>query len=82
MKKQKFDDWSDVKDCNDCECWWVNQCDGLPTGVERTCTAFKATRRVNIPEEIKSLRKALKGICWACIMLAVGVILHIVSGWF
>lgn len=49
-------------DCNTCEHYHNNTCDAVPVGSERTCTAFKATRKVNIPEEIKSLREQIRGL--------------------
>lgn len=60
MEKPIFDEWDDVKDCNTCQEYWNNTCDGSQIGVERPCKAFKAVRRVSIPEEIESLRSALK----------------------
>lgn len=84
MCKSKFDDWSDVKDCNDCEHYWNKLCDGVPEGSERPCTAFKATRRVDIPLEIKSLRKRLNWLYVSLIGMEVVVILHLlghIMGW-
>lgn len=79
-----FDDWSEVKDCNQCEPYWNNQCDGAKVGSEKRCTAFKATRRVDIPLEIKELRKALNWHSVAIILIAIRFILqtldHIVGG--
>ena len=49
-------------DCNSCEHYHNNTCDAVPVGSERTCTAFKATRRVDIPQQIKSLRNDVRGI--------------------
>ena len=57
--KKIFDDFPAV-DCNECESWWLNQCDGVKEGSTKPCTAFKATRRVNIPLQIESLTSALK----------------------
>lgn len=57
-EKKIFDDFPTV-DCNECEHWYDNRCDGVPVGSEKPCTAFKAVRRVNIPSEIERLRKAL-----------------------
>lgn len=72
MALQKFDDWKDVKDCNECESWWLNQCDGTQIGVERPCKAFKAVRRVSIPDEIKSLRSALETVYGVLTIFAIG----------
>lgn len=51
-----FDDYSDVKECTDCQHWWLNQCDGVSTDRTRPCNSFLATRRVKLPEEVKRLR--------------------------
>lgn len=81
MKKGQvlFDDWSEVKDCNQCEPYWNNQCDGAKVGSEKRCTAFKATRRVDIPLEIEALRKAVKRLSVAVILLGVVQILESLS---
>ena len=77
-----FDDWSEVKDCNQCEPYWNNQCDGAKVGSEKRCTAFKATRRVDIPLEIEALRKAVKRLSVAVILLGVVQILESLSSIF
>lgn len=74
-----FDDWSEVKDCNKCEPYWNNQCDGAKVGSEKRCTAFKATRKVDIPLEIEALRKAVKRLSVAVILLGVVQILESLS---
>ena len=71
-----FDDWSEVKDCNGCEHYWNKLCDGTKIGSEKRCTAFKATRKVDIPEEIKALRKDVKWLNVAVILLGVAQILE------
>ncbi len=81
--KKIFDDFPTV-DCNECESWWLNQCDGVREGSQKPCTAFKVVRRVNIPSEIESLRKAVKYlkrvelvlvICMILSMIAIGAML-------
>ena len=75
MCKSKFDNWSDVKDCNDCEHYWNKLCDGVPEGSERRCTAFKATRSVDIPAEINALRQTLKWFNAALILSGIAQVL-------
>lgn len=72
MEKSIFDDWSDVKDCNKCQEYWNDTCDGSQIGVERPCKAFKATRSVDIPLKIKSLESALKCVHGLLTILAIG----------
>jgi hypothetical protein len=56
--KQIFEDFPAV-DCNDCEKYWLNQCDGVNNAQKRTCKEFLAVRRVNIPLQIKNLQESL-----------------------
>lgn len=62
-------------DCNNCEHYHDNTCDGVTVGSERRCTAFKATRREDIPEQIKSLREDIKTLETIVMFLSVAVIL-------
>jgi len=75
---KRFDDYTDVKECTECEHWWTSACDGTSFGSERPCTGFLACRRVSIPEDIKSLQRAytsLKTHIWILYMLLVVVAL-------
>lgn len=56
----RFDDWSDVKDCNDCERYYVSQCDGVQEGQNRPCREFLATRRGNLYREIHESENRLQ----------------------
>lgn len=76
IDKKIFDDYLSV-DCNDCERWWLNQCDGVKTlseGQKVPCKTFLATRNVIIPQQIKMLQKR---VLW--LELCVGVLL-VVAG--
>lgn len=74
----RFDDWEDVRDCNDCGEWWTNNCDGVSQGSERHCKAFKAIRKVDIPLELKRSQNAIK---WLSGLLALSVVTQLVL-WF
>lgn len=75
---KRFDDYSEVNECTDCEHWWTNACDAPSFGSERPCNGFKACRSVSIPEDIKALQRALKrqrmwfwvlyGVLWVVIL--------------
>lgn len=80
MEKTKFDDWSDVKDCNDCQHYWNSTCDSPPNGSEKRCTAFLATRKVNTQAEIDSLRKALKWLIVSQVCLLIALVSSIIGG--
>ena len=75
---KRFEDWEEVS-CNECERWWLNQCDGAKThgkGSKMPCTSFLATRRVVIPIQIKSLQKANTRMRVCIVLLVVAQILH------
>ena len=59
-----------VVDCNECKSYLSEECDGTPVGSERLCKAFKATRRTDIPLQIKSLQKASKRLTRGLIMVS------------
>ena len=80
-KQPIFEEYPTV-DCEDCQSYWKEECDGTPVGSEKVCKAFKATRRTDIPLQIKSLQKASKRltkgllmICAAEICLAIAFLL-------
>lgn len=66
--QRRFSEWEDCEvDCNQCENYYINRCDGVPKGKKRSCTAFKASRSVVIPEEIKRLKTRLKWLTGALV---------------
>jgi hypothetical protein len=66
-KPRVFEDFPTV-DCNECENYWTNSCDGANTGSQRLCKTFKAVRRVSIPEEVNVLKTRLKWLCRLCLV--------------
>lgn len=60
MSEKIFDEFN--VDCLDCREYWADTCDGVPKGEIRPCTSFKATRSIDIPSQIKSLRNEIKGV--------------------
>lgn len=60
--KTKFDDWADVNECNECGHYWDDSCDGTPIGLERPCRVFKATRKMDIPEQVRKVREEVKDL--------------------
>ena len=60
--KTKFDDWADVHECNECGHYWDDSCDGTPLGLERPCRVFKATRKMDIPEQVRKVREEVKDL--------------------
>ena len=77
MEKQtkRFEDWKEV-DCEECEYWWTSSCDGVSKGSKLPCNSFLATRRVIIPEQIKSLQRTNKRLRWAIVLLSLAMVVH------
>ena len=59
--KRIFDDFPKVN-CNGCEHYYTNSCDGVPKGSERPCKSFIATRDISILEQLESLKKRMKNL--------------------
>jgi len=85
INQKIFEDY-DV-DCLDCKHYWADTCDGVPKGEIRPCTSFRATRSVDIPEQIKALKNEIKGIkkqmagfLVTSILFAIHLLVHLVLG--
>ena len=76
-----FEDFSEV-DCNECEHWWMNQCDGASKGSRIGCNSFLATRSVVIPARIETLEKSIKWLTFSVIFTNVAFLIHILVGAF
>ena len=77
-EKKVFDDFPRV-DCNDCEHYYTNQCDGVHKGSEKPCTSFLATRRVVLPEELKRCQRACESLEKRFLWLSISVLFLIIS---
>lgn len=84
--KARFDNWEAVVDCNDCESYWNESCDGVSDGSTRLCRAFTARRKVNIPLQLKDQQMAIERLDRystrlniLLIMLALAHILHLIG---
>lgn len=53
---KRFDDYQEVK-CNVCEEYWTSACDGAKVGQERQCTAYRATRDIDIEDRLAELEE-------------------------
>jgi hypothetical protein len=59
---KRFEDFP-TTECDNCERYWINQCDGTEInskGSNASCNSFLPTRKVLIPQEIETLKKRLK----------------------
>ena len=70
-----FDDFPTV-DCNECERYYTNECDGTLTGSTKPCNSFLATRSILIPKQIKSLQRRID---WLSVIVAVLCLIKIIS---
>lgn len=52
---ERFDDWSSVVDCNGCDHYQSNRCDGVKVGEKRRCESYVAVRRIDLPARLKVL---------------------------
>ena len=78
-KKPIFDDYHELKECNECKRYWDDQCDGLPQGTVSPCKSFSATRRVIIPKQIEALTEHLERLRKGCIATDIIIILHLLG---
>ena len=75
---KRFSEWVEV-DCNECQRYWDNSCDGCKDSVKGSktpCNSFLATRSVIIPQEIERLKSDIFGLKTAIVILS-GVTLGI-----
>jgi hypothetical protein len=77
-KPSVFSEWEEC-DCNQCEHYWDSSCDGVAKDKRKVCGQFSATRSVIIPEQIKDLYRLVKWVMWSEILIAVGVIIHVIG---
>ena len=81
---KRFEEWTCKVDCDECERWWTNQCDGVFKGSEQPCRSYLATRKIVLPAKIKFLEKRVKLLRIGCIIGDIVMILHLIShlvGW-
>lgn len=78
MENKRFEEWTCKVDCNDCERWWTNQCDGVFKDKEKPCMSYIATREVVIPAQIKRLTKFMNLVCAYFILNGVVAIIALV----
>lgn len=75
-EEAKIFDESHVE-CNDCKHYWDDSCSGVPEGSKRSCTAFQATRRTNIPKEIERLKERISQAHRSILLLNLVLLLHL-----
>lgn len=61
-------------DCNNCEAYWLNQCDGASNYTTK-CVSYIPTKRVDIPRKIQALEKRINTLSKFVFILSISVIL-------
>lgn len=79
MDNKIFDEFPKV-DCNECEHWWLNQCDGTEKDEHKVCHSFAATRHLVIPEQIKDLERKVNSLTRSLIIVILAVAIHLIFG--
>ena len=70
MNDNKIFDNYEVE-CNECQHYWTDSCDGVPISQKRNCTSFVATRTTDIPMQIKILGERCDKLKLAIIGVAI-----------
>lgn len=65
--------------CEECQHYWNDACDGTREGVYKPCTAFVATKRIDLPSKVENLQKRLVRAQNSIWILYIIVILHLLS---
>lgn len=83
---KRFEEWNTV-DCNNCELYWLNQCDGVKCtqkGSVMPCKSFLATRSVIIPQQINEVHKSIQKLRVCMVIMGATIVLNIIFnivGW-
>jgi hypothetical protein len=77
VENKRFEDWTHV-DCNDCARYWDSSCDGVQA-VQKPCNSFLASRKVQIPAQIKGLQKSVKRLRNFALLVSLVFILHLLT---
>lgn len=79
---KRFDDYSEVVDCNECARYWDSSCDGVSKDSKRPCNSYLATRSVVIPARLNDLEKRVKWLAMSNIAGFVLItLLSMIVGW-
>lgn len=81
-ESKRFEDYPMPVDCNECESYWTNACDGVPQGSERRCNSFSATRKIVIPAQINALDKRCDRLTATTLCMWVALLIHVLTDIF
>lgn len=70
MPNKIFDDWN--TNCDDCQYYWTDQCDGTKADTDRKCPSYNPTRERKFSTRLSALE-------WAHCILWAAFIIHLVG---
>lgn len=64
-------------DCNDCQAYWLNQCDGASNHTTK-CVSYIPTKRVDIPVKIQALERKVNSLNNYLLAFSIALIAEII----
>jgi hypothetical protein len=75
-ERKIFDDYE--VECNECEKYWCNQCDGVKPNQRRKCTSYVAVKRVDIPKRVDQNYQEINHLKTWLVISNIALIIHII----
>ena len=76
-ERKVFDDYE--VECNTCEKYWINQCDGVKPGEPRKCNSYVAVRKMDVVQQIDKNTKDIKFLKNMSIFVQLLLLFHLLS---
>lgn len=64
-------------ECNGCQRYWTDQCDGVKPDTTKSCSSYLATRNMDIPTKVKTLDDEVTDLKSSVKILNIVVMLHL-----
>lgn len=64
-------------ECTECSHYWNDACDGVPKDKVRSCTSYKATKKVDYIERLRYLESEIKSTNVSLVVTTLALLLHI-----
>lgn len=64
-------------ECNGCQRYWTDQCDGVKPDTTKSCSSYLATRNMDIPHKVKKLDEKIKLMDTTLTVCNVVLLLHL-----
>ena len=65
--------------CEECQHYWDDSCEGTRVGSYKPCTAFVATKRIDLPSRVQKLEKWLKHVLRSILLVDIVIIIHLLT---